>query len=83
MPTYEEPAGCRGGAPCAPGRRSNAIVQPEADGGEKKLPLRERLKGPCRAVTLAAYSLLWKPLPLRVSLAAARPMGIVYLLFMR
>ncbi len=37
-----------------------AMFQPE-DGGGEKLPLRERLKD-FVALTLAAYSILWKPL---------------------
>ena len=36
------------------------MFQPE-DGGGEKLPLRERLKD-FVALTLAAYSILWKPL---------------------
>lgn len=79
MSTYEElresPAACP-----APQAGQYAIVQPEAEAADK-LPLRERLKD-LVALTLAAYSLLWKPL-LCVFLGCGAAYGIVYLLFMR
>lgn len=57
-----------------------AVFQPEAEETEK-LPLRERLKD-LGALTLAAYSLLWKPL-LCVLIGGGAAYWIVHLLFMR
>lgn len=79
MPTYEELRDAAVARP-APQAGQYAIVQPEAEAAEK-LPLRERLKN-LAALTLAAYSLLWKPL-LCVFIGCGAAYGIVYLLFMR
>lgn len=79
MSTYEELRESPAPRP-APQAGQYAIVQPEAEAAEK-LPLRERLKD-LAALTLAAYSLLWKPL-LCVFIGCGAAYGIVYLLFLR
>lgn len=79
MSTYEELRESPAARP-APQAGQYAIVQQEAEAADK-LPLRERLKD-LVALTLAAYSLLWKPL-LCAFLGCGAAYGIVYLLFLR
>lgn len=79
MSTYEELRESPAARP-APQAGQYAIVQQEAEAADK-LPLRERLKD-LVALTLAAYSLSWKPL-LCVFIGCGAAYGIVYLLFMR